>query len=113
MIVRAAILGAISILTLSCSALAHPHGRPGLRRMVLSGVIRSSGVVEEEPQARPQATFFLDVVQPNGQTISVLTVLPAPIPCFDGEHATLSGEFDKEGLGGPMLLSAQILSCVG
>lgn len=111
MTVRAVLLAAISMVALSTSALAAPPLRPSFRKTVLTGVIRSLGVVQEEPRERPQATFLLDVVQSDGRTLSVLTVLPAPIPCAEGDRAMLSGDFAKEGLGGPMLLSAHILSC--
>ena len=52
-----------------------------------------------------QGLSFMDL------RMSVLVVMPAPIPCIERDHATLSGEFDKEGFGGPMLLWAHILSC--
>ena len=111
--VRPCALGVMSLLALSSSAGAAIHRRPGVRATVVSGVIRDLGVAQEEPTAQPQATFFLDVVQPDGQTISVLTVLPAPIPCVEGEHATLTGQVDNQGFGGPMLLWPHILSCGG
>jgi hypothetical protein len=111
MIVRAGVLGAMLLMVAGSSAGAIPDHRPPIQDIVLSGVIRSLGIVQEEPAERPQATFFLDIAQYGGKTMPVLVVVPAPIPCIDGDHATLSGAFDKEGFGGPMLLWAHILSC--
>lgn len=110
MIVRADVLGAFSILALSVCANAAAHCRPPVANTVLHGVIRSIGVVQEEPQERPQATFFLDVPQPDGKPVAVLVVLPAPIACREKDRATVSGQFDV-GLGVPMVLSPRILSC--
>lgn len=70
------------------------------------------GVVQEESQERSLATFFLDVAQPDGKPLAMLVVLPAPIPCVEGDRATVSGEFD-DGLGVPMVLWPRILSCGG
>ncbi len=77
------------------------------RAVTIAGVIRSLRESQMEPAAAAQASFML--ARPHRPPVVV--VLPAPIPCLEGDRAVIAGEL-TEGQGlPPVLLSPRILSC--
>jgi hypothetical protein len=87
--------------------------RPGLVHETLTGIVRSLGVVQEEPAETPQASFYLMVRGPNGRTVDVLVSLPAQaLHCSEGELATLEGDVAAADRDMPtLLMQARTLSC--
>ena len=86
-----------------------------LRHMILSGIVTSLGVVQEEPGETPQATFYLKIIRSNGTYQNVLVGLPeSRFLCVEGDHAKLEGDLSPgKTPSPPILLSAKLLSCNG
>jgi hypothetical protein len=83
------------------------------RPVTLSGVVRSQGTVQEEPQATPQTYFFLDLAAAYCGQTSVLVGMPDQPSCPDGTRATLEGTYlpADSTFNTAMLLDARLLEC--
>jgi len=86
------------------SAAHSPH-------VVLTGVIRSLGVLQTEPSETPQTSFML-VTTELGMRRELLVMIPGRTFCFEGERATVEGDLTPAEAPFPdMLLDARLASC--
>ena len=87
--------------------------RGGGRRTRWTGMVRSFGIVQEEPGETPQASFYLDVSRRDGHVESLLVSLPArEFRCGDRGRVTVEGEFARASGAMPaVVLAARVVSC--
>ena len=87
--------------------------RPALVHETLTGIVKSLGVVQEEPAETPQAVFYLTVQGPDGRAADVLVSMPAmSFHCLEGQRATLEGDVSAGDKDLPtILMSARLVSC--
>lgn len=81
------------------------------RHVVLTGMVESLAVSQQEPSAEPQAGFYLRTSDDGAA--AVLVVMPAArFACPEGAQATLEGDFlPADPPFPPALFAAKLLAC--
>ncbi len=65
--------------------------------VTVSGIVRGLGVLQIEPQAEPQSSFFLDQADFACTKEALLVMAPGRIFCADGDTAKVTGDYMPPG----------------